>query len=172
MGWNPSFVKGKNNPVEKVSWDDAQEFCMKVSQSTAQPLHLPTEAEWEYACRAGTKTVYYAGDTEADLDRAGWYNGNSKNTTHSVGGTAPNAWGLYDMHGNVWEWCQDWHEKYRPEAQVDPQGPLQATYCVIRGGSWTCFPRDCRAAFRDWYLRHLASDAGFRVVVSVAPRAP
>ena len=174
MGANPSQIKGRALPVETVSWDDAQDFIKKASQSTGQPLRLTTEAEWEYACRAGTKTAYYTGDEEEDLDRAGWCDKNSNSTTHPVGGKVANAWGVYDMHGNVWEWCQDWYfEAYKPEPTVDPQGPAHGYLRVFRGGSRFNSPRDCRSACRDELLPDLRGiDGGFRVVVSVAPRTP
>jgi formylglycine-generating enzyme required for sulfatase activity len=172
MGANPSQFKGRGLPVETVSWDDAQDFIKKVSQSTGQTTRLPTEAEWEYACRAGTKTDYCSGDTEADLDRVGWYGGNSKISTHPVGGKAPNAWGAYDMHGNVWEWCQDrWNEAYKPEPAVDPQGPPEGEVRVLRGGSWNLDPGYCRSAL---HLGIAPDDrgtgTGCRVVV--VPRTP
>jgi formylglycine-generating enzyme required for sulfatase activity len=173
MGTNPSNFKGKSSPVETVSWDDAQEFCKKASEKTGQIVRLPFEAEWEHACRAGTKTAYYTGDNESDLDRAGWFYGNSKNTTHPAGGKVPNVWGVYDMHGNVWEWCQDWwSEAYKAEAQVDPQGPPEGQYRVLRGGSWGDDPGRCRTAIR------LGDDPGHRIIiigfrlVAVVPRTP
>jgi formylglycine-generating enzyme required for sulfatase activity len=172
MGTNPSHFKGANLPVETVSWDDAQDFCKKVSAATGQTVRLPTEAEWEYACRAGTATAYCSGDEDADLDRVGWYAANSKGTTHPVGQKEPNAWGVYDMHGNVWEWCADWYEPYKSEAAVDPQGPSDGQYRVLRGGAWDLGPGDCRSASRsghDLDRRHLI--IGFRIVV-VAPRTP
>jgi len=148
MGTNPSRFRGPRLPVETVSWDDAQEFCKKVSEKTGQTVRLPTEAGWEFACRAGTTTVYYTGDTEADLGRAAWYGVNSKGTTHPVGQKEPNAWGLYDMHGNVWEWCQDWYKKYEGGAAADPTGPATGTYRVVRGGVWLFSPGYCRSAAR------------------------
>jgi len=158
------------NPVEMVSWNDAQDFCKKVSQSTGQSLRLPTEAEWEHACRAGTKTAYYSGETEWDLYRAGWYDRNSKSNTQPVGGKTPNVWGVYDMHGSVAEWCLDRYEPYNPEAQVDPQAAGQFPHRVARGGAWRSEPRYCRSAFRDNYDPdyHRTDDIGFRVVGGVA----
>ena len=149
MGTNPSRFKGAKLPVETVSWDDAQEFCKKVSRKTGQTVRLPTEAEWEFACRAGTTTFYYSGDTEADLGRAGWYDANSNGTTHPVGQKEPNAWGLYDMHGNVWEWCQDWYGGYEAGTATDPQGPGTGTYRVLRGGSRSDCREGCGSAIRN-----------------------
>jgi len=166
MGVNPSHFKGVNLPVEQVSWDDATEFCKKLSEKTGQIMRLPTEAEWEYACRAGTMTTYYTGDTDADLDKAAWSFANSKNTTHPVGQKAANAWGLHDMHGNVWEWCQDWFDQYKPEAAVDPQGPPQGDYRVLRGGCWAHAPAHCRSARRfGFHPGYRSASVGFRVVV-------
>ncbi|MCY3017734.1 MAG: formylglycine-generating enzyme family protein [Planctomycetota bacterium] len=171
MGTNPSHFKGANLPVEQVSWNDAQEFCKKVSEKTECTVRLPTDAEREYACRAGTMTAYYTGDEEADLGRVAFYSANSKNTTHPVGQKEPNAFGLYDVHGNVWEWCRDWYEQYKPGTAVDPQGPSEGQYRVLRGGAWDHLPRFCRSAYRSRHfpaLRHRY--VGFRVVV--APRTP
>jgi len=189
MGTNPSSFKGPNLPVEgMVSWDDAKDFCRKAStilsrdrKGAVGPLadargsefRLPTEAEWEFACRAGTTTAYYSGDTEADLGRAAWYGANCNGTTHPVGQKEPNAWGLYDMHGNVWEWCEDWYEEYPIGAATDPKGPATGTARVLRGGSWSSNPAICRAAFRisgDPVSR--INYVGFRVVVVVVARTP
>ncbi|MCY3021712.1 MAG: formylglycine-generating enzyme family protein [Planctomycetota bacterium] len=172
MGTNPSHFKGQDLPVETVSWDNAAEFCKKVSEKTGLIVRLPTDAEREFACRAGTTTTYYTGDTEADLGRAAWYSANSGGKTHPVGQKEPNAFGLYDVHGNVWEWCQDWYEGYKPGAVVDPQGPSDGQVRVLRGGAWYDIAGICRSARRlrltparrYYYL-------GFRVVV-VATRTP
>ena len=170
IGANPSQFKGKDIPVETVSWDDAQAFCKKLTEQTKQTIRLPTEAEWEYACRAGTTTTYHSGDSEADLARAAWYNGNSKNTTHPVGQKEPNSFGLYDMHGNVWQWCQDqWDENYYSKSPAEnPQGPDQSAGAVrlLRGGSWSNDPVYCRSAYRYWYAPiNRSYGLGFRVVV-------
>jgi formylglycine-generating enzyme required for sulfatase activity len=172
MGSNPSNFKGADHPVEVISWLDAVQFCNKLSaRENLSPAYriggdsvtwddltngyrLPTEAEWEYACRAGTTAAYYTGGSEADLAHAGWYGGNQRGGTRPVGKKTPNAWGLYDMHGNVWEWC--W----------DPQG----SYRVCRGGSWNYYAGNCRSAFRSWEDPSGAFIfLGFRVVRSSAP---
>jgi formylglycine-generating enzyme required for sulfatase activity len=164
-------LKGASLPIESVSWNDAQEFCKKVSAKTGQTVRLPTEAEWEYACRAGTTTAYYSGDTEADLGRAAWYGANINGSTHPVGQKEPNAWGLYDMHGNVWEWCQDyWYEEYEAGAATDPQGPDTGTSRVLRGGFWLANPWFCRSAFRSvWAPGRRDGSFGFRVVLAGPP---
>jgi formylglycine-generating enzyme required for sulfatase activity len=174
MGANPSRFKGRDLPVEQVSWNDAQEFCKKVSDKTGSVVRLPTDAEWERACRAGTKTTYYTGDAETDLDRAGWYEKNSKWATHPVGQKTPNAWGVYDMHGNVWETCADRFEAYKSDPAVDPQGTAQYQGCVLRGGSWNYGPKTCGAAFRAEDIpgpRGINLGHGFRVAMA-APRTP
>ena len=173
MAVNPSEFKGRDLPVEQVSWDDAQEFCKKAGGKTGLAVRLPTEAEWEHACRAGTKTIYCTGDADADLDRAAWYGKNSGNMTHPVGRKTANVWGLYDMHGNVWEWCQDFYEPYQAEAAVDPQGPAQGVVRVMRGGSWGDDPGICRSADRSWcgpVRRDLY--LGFRVAADVPSKTP
>ncbi|MCY2931807.1 MAG: formylglycine-generating enzyme family protein [Planctomycetota bacterium] len=167
-GRNPSTFKGKQNPVENVSWDDAVEFCKKLSQKTGKTVRLPTEAQWEYACRAGSKTAFSYGD-DADYRNLGdyaWNAGNSGGSPHPVGGKKPNAWGLYDMHGNVWEWCADWYaESYVNPGALDPQGPGAGTGRVLRGGGWIYHAPRCRSAHRDWGAPDLRdSSDGFRVI--------
>ena len=148
MGTNPSQFKGNNNPVETVSWDDAQEFCKKVTERILDsipdpsplihvpyPCRLPSEAEWEYACRAGTRTYYYSGDTEDDLKRVAWFAANSNNTTHPVGQKEANAFGLYDMHANIWQWCEDWYDAYSSNPVTDPHGYALGARRVLRGES-------------------------------------
>ena len=149
-GATPSYFKGKANPVEQVSWDNAQAFCKKVTEQTKQAVRLPREAEWEFACRAGTTTTYHSGDAESDLARVAWYDVNSKNTTHPVGQKEANAFGLYDMHGNVWQWCQDcWDENYYSKSPAEnPQGPDQGALRVLRGGSCIGDHGLCRSAYR------------------------
>jgi formylglycine-generating enzyme required for sulfatase activity len=160
MGTNPSrFQDNPQNPVEQVSWNDAQAFCQKLSQITGKTYRLPTEAEWEYACRAGTTTRYYFGDDANQLGDYAWYDGNSQGTTHPVGQKKPNVWGLYDMSGNVWEWCEDnWYDNYIGAS--DAQSSL-------RGGSWVDGPQTSRSAVRFYRYRrrdYRADISGFRVV--------
>jgi formylglycine-generating enzyme required for sulfatase activity len=150
MGNNPSAFRGDDNrPVENVSWDDCQEFCERLRRRDDKPYRLPTEAEWEYACRAGTTTEFCTGDGEGALKEAGWYRGNSDGKTHAVGRLAPNAWGLYDLHGNVWQWCQDRYGPYPAGAVEDQKGPEQGAYGVRRGGSWLHNPDYCLASRRN-----------------------
>jgi formylglycine-generating enzyme required for sulfatase activity len=160
MGTNPSHFKGEQNPVETVSWDDAVAFCQKIG------ARLPTEAEWEYACRAERVTKYSSGDSERDLDCVGWYCNNSENKTHPVGQKQPNAWELYDMCGNVWEWCADWYGSY-PDGDVsDPTGPGPSYNPgrILRGGSWGSKPDFCRSAGRGWNVPGIRDyRVGFRV---------
>jgi formylglycine-generating enzyme required for sulfatase activity len=147
MGANPSHFKSPNLPVENVSWDDAQSFLAKLNEKGILPegwkFALPTEAQWEYACRAGEKGPYSGGS----LEEVGWYDRNSGSKTHEVGQKKPNAWGLHDMQGNVWEWCADWYDDTL-KGGVDPTGPSSGDYRVYRGGSWFNDASRCRAAYR------------------------
>jgi len=169
MGKNPSNFKGAQNPVERVTWTDALEFCKAVSKKTGKTVRLPTEAQWEYACRAGTKTRFGFGDKDEDLGDYAWYNKNSNKQTHPVGQKKANTWGLYDMHGNVWEWCSDWYgqDYYSANANDrDPQGPASGADRVLRGGSWYDTPRYCRSAYRSGCVPDFRLiDFGFRVVL-------
>ncbi len=152
MGSNPSNFKGPNNPVEQVSWDECQQFLNKLNKREGNPgkFQLPSEAQWEYACRAGSTTKFCFGDDEARLGEYAWYAGNSESKTHPVGEKKPNAWGLYDMHGNVWEWCQDWYDGgyYAKSPADDPSGSATGSYRVDRGGSWLDSAGRCRSAIR------------------------
>lgn len=174
MGNNPSHFKGDNLPVENVSWDDAMAFCAALSKKEGKMYRLPTEAQWEYACRAGTTTAYSTGNGLEALKRAGWgsYDGEfgSAKSTKAVGSFRANAWGLYDMHGNVLEWCSDWYGGYPNGNATDPTGMPNGDSRVLRGGSWFHNPDLCRAAYR---LR-ITPDSrinliGFRVVSLSAP---
>jgi formylglycine-generating enzyme required for sulfatase activity len=144
MGSNPSYFKGATLPVENVSWEDVQQFLSRLNaQDTRYQYRLPTEAEWEYACRAGT-----TGDYAGSLYEMAWYGDNSGGKTHPVGEKKPNAWGLYDMHGNVWEWCADWYGNYQKGVVTDPRGPSTGSYRVYRGGGWGNPAAHCRSANR------------------------
>jgi DNA polymerase len=169
MGWNPSRFKSASKPVEQVSWLDAIEFCRKLSALTEEKAagreyRLPTEAEWEYACRAGSTTKFSFGDDESQLGKHAWFEKNSGEQTHPVGEKRPNAWGLYDMHGNVWEWCADWYGGYPEEAVVDPIGASDGPHRVIRGGSWCTSSTE--SAGRDGLYPSGRDDVGFRVALS------
>jgi sulfatase modifying factor 1 len=173
MGNNPSGFKGEENlPVEVVSWNDCQEFVRKLREMDKKPYRLPTEAEWEYACRAGTTTPFHFGET-ISADQANYHGdftyGNGKKGAYRkkstpVGSFSANAFGLYDMHGNVLQWCQDWYGEYPQKDIIDPRGPDTGTHRVVRGGSWHYGPGICRSAYRfkngpgDRY-----SNFGFRV---------
>jgi formylglycine-generating enzyme required for sulfatase activity len=144
---NPSHFKGVNLPVEQVSWNEVQKFIKKLNaEKDGYVYRLPTEAEWEYACRAGT-----TGDYAGNLDEMGWSYDNSEAKIHSVGEKKANAWGLYDMHGNVWEWCADWYDEgyYKKSPEVDPKGPDSGSGRVLRGGSWNYRAAACRSAHRS-----------------------
>jgi formylglycine-generating enzyme required for sulfatase activity len=163
MGNNPSEFKGSMDlPVEQVSWPDAVKFCDKLNDVERLPsgyhYALPTEAQWEYACRAGQKGLYSGGA----LDDVGWHTGNSNLKTHESGQKMGNEWGLYDMHGNVNEWCADWYDDTL-KVGTDLAGPSSGAGRVCRGGSWLSAASRCRAAFRYWYLPEFRfSDLGFR----------
>ena len=148
VGSNPSYFKGAKNPVEQVLWEDAVEFCKKLSAKTGKTVQLPTEAQWEYACRAGSATKYCFGDAEPELGDYAWYGDNSDMKPHPVGQKKPNVWGLYDMHGNVWEYCQDWHGAYAEPAKTDPTGSASGSYRVLRGGVCLYNASYCRSAYR------------------------
>ncbi len=164
IGMNPSKNIGPKNPVEMISCHDAQDFCAELSKIEKQEYRLPTEAEWEYACRAGTQTAYYWGNTFDE--KYAWSNKNSGGKSHEVGTLKPNAWGLFDMGGNVYEWSQDSYDFYSEGELVNPQGGSDAvTRCVIRGGSWDYVSRRCRSADRMQSNFTNRSDCvGFRVV--------
>ena len=150
MGNNPSEFKGNRKPVECVSWDDCQTFISKLNSLTGKKFRLPTEAEWEFAARGGIKSKGYKYSGSNTLDDVAWYYGNSGKTTHEVGTKSPNELGLYDMSGNVWEWCSDWFnsEYYSSSPSNNPTGPSSGTDRVIRGGSWSYITRFCRSSSR------------------------
>ena len=168
MGGNPSHSKGDQKPVERVCWDRAQSFCQMVQHLTRIPARLPTEAEWEYACRAGSGTDFWNGNGEEAMKLAGWFDGNSNRQTQPVGMKYENPWGLFDVHGNVWEWCQDWYDTsyYQSSPVIDPSGPDgEHEKKVIRGGSWGYSARFCRAAYRLGFAPGCSHYGhGFRIV--------
>jgi len=191
MGTNPSSFKGDNLPVETVSWFDAVNYCNKISEIDgltkcysimdsinvicnwdANGWRLPTEAEWEFACKAGTTTDYYNGNLinykisplDTALDKIGWYGGNSGYTTHPVGLKQPNSYGLYDMSGNVYEWCWDWFESdYKNSLEIDPKGASSGAYHSLRSGSWYDNAKECRSSCREWNSYDKLNTIGFRV---------
>jgi formylglycine-generating enzyme required for sulfatase activity len=171
MGNNPSSFStcGDNCPVERVSWEDAHEYIRRLNaKERGNVYRLPTEAEWEYAARAGTTGEWYG-----DLNRIAWYWSNSGSRTHPVGKKLPNAWGLHDMIGNVWEWVDDWFDYYSPGPQVDPAGPSLGMNRVNRGGSWNVVAEYCRTAYRAGYgpvtrINYL----GFRLALGAASHQP
>jgi formylglycine-generating enzyme required for sulfatase activity len=167
MGGNPSSFSGPKNPVDTVAWAICQKFLEKLNRKfDAKPgkFELPTEAQWEYACRAGSTTRYCFGDDESQLSKYAWYGKNSGVKTHTIGEKKPNAWGLYDMHGNIWEWCADWYDGYKSFPVDDPSGPATGTTRVIRGGGGKFAASLCRSAsrihFEPWQS---FSSLGFRV---------
>jgi formylglycine-generating enzyme required for sulfatase activity len=192
---NPSRFVGPDLPVESITWYEAIEYCNRLSATeglnpaytfvenevdwdkAANGWRLPTEAEWEYLCRAGTQTAFANGDittigclNDPVLDTSGWYCGNAGATTHPVNQKLENAFGLFDMHGNVWEWCWDWFQpEFEAGVAVDPTGPLTGSFRVIRGGSWESFTDDCRSASREFRAPQLARDdrVGLRVVRTI-----
>lgn len=169
MGSNRPEAEADERPVTEVSWFEAVQFCNRLSERqglipcyhindgrnvtwnvAADGYRLPTEAEWEYACRAGTQSRFSFGDDEGELGRYAWYSGNAQREAHPVGQKEPNPWDLYDMHGNVYEWCWDWLGPYPDDPQTDPSGPAEGEYRVLRGGSaWNFDPRNLRSASRS-----------------------
>ena len=148
MGSNPSDFEGDDLPVEKVSWDDCQEFIRKLNALTGQNFRLPTEAEWELACRGGNNSRGYKYSGSNYIDNVAWYWDNSEFSTHPVATKLPNELGIYDMSGNVYEWCSDWKGDYSSGAQTNPKGPYDGSYRVVRGGSWCDSARFCRSSYR------------------------
>ena len=169
MGTNPSKIKGDTQPVECVSWDDAHVFCKKASAKTGRQFRLPTEAEWEYACRAGTTSAYFFGDDAKDLGDYAWYT-NSKGTTHPAGQKKPNPWGLYDIIGNVGQWCEDAFTP-PPPPKGQKGGPGLAVR-IDRGGFWDYTPEACRfggsivvRSWRSQFLHRLPRGGGRQVTL-------
>lgn len=168
MGANPSnFTRSSRNPVEMVSWHDCQSFIQKLNQLTGLRFRLPTEAEWEFAARGGNSSKGYKYSGSNRIEDVAWYDGNSGGTTHEVGTCYPNELGIYDMSGNVWEWCSDWYGSYSSMAQTDPSGAGSGSYRVLRGGGWGGSAQICRVAIRSYGTPDYRYDPlGFRLVCS------
>ncbi|MBQ6584525.1 MAG: formylglycine-generating enzyme family protein [Alistipes sp.] len=167
MGSNPSYFTGDNLPVKQVSWDDIQEFITKLNTMTGKTFRLPTEAEWEYAARGGNQSKGYKYSGSNTLDNVAWYTNNSGGKTHPVGQKQPNELGLYDMSGNVWEWCQDWYGSYSSSSQTNPTGPNSGYGRVLRGGSWFSNAALCRVSSRSYSNPHSHyGNHGFRLACS------
>lgn len=165
MGSNPSnFTGNMQRPVEKVSWIYCQTFISRLNELTGETFRLPTEAQWEYAARGGNKSQGYLYSGSNMIDYVAWYTFNSSTTTDPVKTKAPNELGIYDMSGNVWEWCSDWYGSYSSAAQTDPTGPSTGSYRVCRGGSWDNFATYCRVAARISYTPTISfNDLGLRL---------
>jgi formylglycine-generating enzyme required for sulfatase activity len=166
MDSNPSHFKGDKRPLENVNWASCQMFILTLSEITGYHFRLPTEAEWEYAARGGKKAhgCRYSGKNKAG--GVAWFVDNSGNKTHNVKGKTKNELGLYDMSGNVWEWCADWYGNYAPGSYVDPQGPAEGTYRVLRGGCWNSNDWYCRVSNRSFNNPDYAGNGyGFRLVL-------
>ena len=167
MGDNPSRFKGDNLPVERVSWEDCQTFIGKLNGLAGKRFRLPTEAEWEYAARGGNRSNHTQFSGGSMIEDVAWYDGNSGSKTHSVKTKKPNELGLYDMSGNVWEWCQDWYGLYSSSAQTNPTGPNSGARRVSRGGGWFNYARNCRSSYRDNHAPDYGDDyLGLRLVLS------
>ena len=168
MGSNPSEFKGPKLPVENVSWDDCQAFIGKLNAQTGKTFRLPTEAEWEYAARGGKKSKGYTYSGSNTIGNVAWYSDNSGETTHEVGTKQANELGIYDMSGNVWEWCQDWYGKtyYEKSSTTDPQGPTSGTCRVLRGGAWFNSAQYFRVAYRSYNFPDLDLNFGLRLVLA------
>ena len=166
MGDNPSHFKGDNLPIENVSWHDAQTFIKRLNEITHKKYRLPTEAEWEYACRGGAKSAQCKYSGSNNLELVAWYTFNSDNMTHPVGKMASNELKIYDMSGNVWEWCQDWAAQYDASAQTNPQGAAAGSCRIIRGGSYHSDYLLCRVSYRDGVNPNQRNpEIGFRLVL-------
>lgn len=168
MGSNPSYFVGSTRPVESVTWYQVQEFLSKLKQQTGKDFRLPTEAEYEFAARGGTNSKGYIYSGSNIVGDVAWYGEGDGGQTHPVGQKLPNELGIYDMSGNIWEWCLDWYGDYQSEAQIDPKGPTSGTWKVVRGCSYYDHDYLCAVTFRNaYYPTYLNRDTGFRVVLNL-----
>jgi formylglycine-generating enzyme required for sulfatase activity len=169
MGTNPSKFAGCDNcPVENVRWNDVQEFIRKLNAQTGKNFRMPTEAEWEYAAKGGKQSRGYTYSGSNDLGSVAWYYDNSQNKTHAVGGKQANELGIYDMSGNVWEWCSDWHGNYSSYSETNPTGASSGLNHVLRGGSWYMDANNCPTKNRFWgNIGNRYHHVGFRLVLPV-----
>ena len=166
MGSNPSGFEGADLPVECVNWNDCQEFIQKLNSLTGRNFRLPTEAEWEFACRGGNNSCGYKYSGSNDIDDVAWYDGNSGGKTHPVATKAPNELGIYDMSGNVYEWCSDWYGDYTANSQTNPTGPRSGEFRVGRGGCWCDYARNGRSSFRPYGVpTRRFNDQGLRLAL-------
>lgn len=167
MGDNPSHFKGSNKPVENVSWNECQEFISKLNAATGKKFRLPTEAEWEFAARGGNKSQHYQYSGSNILSDVAWSDDGSAESSHDVATKKPNELGLYDMSGNIWEWCSDWYGEYGSDNQSDPTGPTTGTYRVNRGGGWGSAAKSCRVSYRNRIRADYSSEyLGLRLCLS------
>ena len=170
MGNNPCYFVGcEDCPVESVSWNEIQNFINKLNELSEKKFRLPTEAEWEYAAKAGKHTTYNDFSGNKEIGAVGWFRDNSDTCPHKIGLKLPNANGIYDMTGNVWEWCSDWYQAdyYSVSTRENPQGPETGEKKVLRGGSWNNFVKHCKVTYRDTFEPDLKTyDYGFRVCYS------
>ena len=174
MGDNPSvfhrYDESEDHPVDRVSWVDIQQFIAKLNALNIGKFRLPTEAEWEYACRAGIQTRYSFGDDPKyrELNQYAWFNSRSEGRSWPVGIKMSNPWGIYDMHGSVWEWCQDWYGPYIEDPEIDPVGPAEGENKIIRGGSWFNEPEALRSANRHRQPPDSRqTNNGFRLILEI-----
>jgi formylglycine-generating enzyme required for sulfatase activity len=168
MGTNPSYFKGDNLPVENVSWNDVQEFIRKLNAQTGKNYRLPTEAEWEFACRGGARSAHYKYAGSNNIDDVVWYKDNSNSKTHAVGTKQANELGIYDMSGNVREWCSDWYGAYSSSPQTNPKGVASGSYRVRRGGNWYDNAQDVRVTYRTCTTPDSRSlICGFRLALNI-----
>ena len=171
MGNNPSCFKGDDLPVERVSWKDCQAFIRKLNEQTGLTFRLPTEAEWEYTARGGRLSRGYKYSGSDNIGKVAWYDGNSGYKTHPVGRKRANELGLYDMSGNVEEWCSDWYGDYSSDSQLNPTGPSSGERCICRGGCWGSGVWWCLVPRRNYDTpTYRGRDLGLRLVLSVEPK--